>query len=146
MPKKGKEPAGLRRWRLAQKAKRSARKAARSSPKTRKVKTMARRRYGRKAGKRTHKTSTWKILKGAVYVGAVAAPLYTIYAANGGGKVGAMNAAKHAAFIDTNDGSFSEKNGMYVWAPVAMVGLVDFISSKTGIQRKVSQGIRGILG
>lgn len=56
MARKGKEPAGLRRWRLAQKAKKTARRTARSAP-TRKVKTMARRRYGKRRGHRTMKPS-----------------------------------------------------------------------------------------
>lgn len=54
MPKKGKEPPGLRRYRLAQKRKKMARKPQTSKKKARKtkVRTMARRgRKSRKSGK-----------------------------------------------------------------------------------------------
>lgn len=145
MAKKGKEPAGLRRYRLARKAKKAKR---RSSPKPqRKVKNMARRRsYARKRSGGRKKFSAWKMAKGIAYTGAVAAPLYTIYAANGGGALGATNALKHAAFINTADGSFSLANGAYVWAPVAALGIIDFITTKVGLQRSIQRGINGLIG
>jgi hypothetical protein len=50
MPKKGKEPAGLRRWRLAHKNRNAGRKVKKIKRTKRKVTTMARRRYSRKRG------------------------------------------------------------------------------------------------
>jgi len=62
MARKGKEPAGLRRYRLEQKRKKAGRKAVRAAPK-RKVKTMARRRsYGKRRGRKSRKMGITKML------------------------------------------------------------------------------------
>lgn len=144
MAKKGKEPAGLRKWRLAQKAKKT--KRASSPKKTRKVKTMASRRsYGRKRTSRK-KFSTWKMAKGVLYTGAVALPMYTGYQQLGGGSVGAQGVVKAACFVDPATNQFSFAHGAQIWTPVAVLAAVDFITSKVPIQAKIRNGVNSILG
>jgi len=145
MAKKGKEPAGLRRYRLAQKAKKN--KRATSRPKTqRKVKTMARRRsYGKKRSGGRKKFSAWRMAKGVMYTGAVALPIYGAYTQGGGGAAGATAAVKAAAFMNP-EGQFSLAHGAQIWTPVAILAVVDFATTKLPIQQKISKGINNLLG
>jgi len=146
MARKGKEPAGLRKWRLAQKRKAAGRKASRPKQ-TRKVKTMARRRsYSRKRRGHGKKFSAWKMAKGLIYTGAIAAPMYQSYTQLGGGATGAVGTMKNAAFVDAQTGTFSLAAGAQIWTPVAAVMLVDFVTTKIPVQRYISRGVNNLLG
>jgi hypothetical protein len=87
------------------------------------------------------KKSLWTLGKGALYVGAVAAPMYAYYEAGGKGSAAAVNAIKAAAFIDPGTDSFSFEKGAQIWTPVAAVALVDFVTSKVGLQKRISSAI-----
>ena len=102
-------------------------------------------RKGRK-GSRRNSFSPWKTAKGAIYVGSVAAPMYTAYQQLGGGAAGATGTLKAAAFMDPATGTFSMAHGAQIWAPVAAVAVVDFVTTKLPIQRLISRGFRNILG
>lgn len=104
----------------------------------------ARRSYGARKTKRGHsKKGMFKLVKGIVYAGALAAPLYTAYEQAGGGKAGVIGTAKAAAFMN-QEGQFSISSGAQIWAPVAAVAVVDFITTKIPIQRAISRGFRNI--
>jgi len=145
MARKGKEPAGLRRYRLEQKRKKAGRRKARAAPK-RKVRTMARRRYGRK---RSRKQSTFGLVKGVVYAGSIAGPAYTRYAAlKAAGKPTGEALAKTAtgfAFMDW-EGNFDAMTGAECWGPVAVLTVVDLVSSRVGLQRRIARGLSQLLG
>ncbi len=98
-----------------------------------------------KGKKRYSKKSAWKMAKGAIYVGAVAAPMLVAYKQSGEGIEGAKKTAMAAAFMN-NDGGFSFDHGKQIWAPVAALAIVDVISSKTGVQRRIAAAINGIIG
>ena len=101
---------------------------------------MARRR--KKKGGSRRKTG-WKMVKGALYVGAVAAP----GVARLGGDYSSANVAnmvKAYAFIDPSTNKFSLADGAQMWTPVAAVAVVDLVTSKIGLQRRIAQGIAGI--
>ena len=102
---------------------------------------MARRRKARRKSK-----SMWKTVKGVVYLGSIAAPAYANYVAGGEGKNGVITIFQKAGFVDPATGSFSFEAGASQWTPVAAVALVDFATSRIGLQRKVAQGVNGILG
>jgi hypothetical protein len=102
---------------------------------------MARRKKSRKKSK-----SMWKLTKGIIYTGAIAAPMYGAYQQAGGGAEGATAAFKAAAFVDPATGNFSFSHGAQIWTPVAAVALVDFATSKIGLQKRIGQGVSGLLG
>jgi len=126
----------------------SGKKKNTSRPKkARKVKTMARRRsYGRKRSSGRKKFSAFKLVKGVVYTGAVALPMYQAYTQLGGGATGATGAIKAAAFIDPATGSFSMAHGAQIWMPVAALAVVDFVTTKIPIQQKISRGVNNLIG
>lgn len=94
---------------------------------------------------RRSKKSAFRAAKGALYVGAVALPMYQAYNQLGGGANGAAGAVKAAAFMDAS-GNFSMAHGAQIWKPVAVLTVVDIVTSKTGIQRRIARAISGILG
>jgi len=141
MAKKGKEPAGLRRYRLAQKAKKN--KRATSRPKTqRKVKTMARRRsYGKKKSSGKNKFGMWKMVKGVAYTGSIIAPGYIAYTS---GLTPAQTVQRYAGI--GIDGKFAMDHLYQMWTPVVAVAVIDFATTKLPIQRYISRGVNNLLG
>jgi len=99
-----------------------------------------------KKGRKSSKFSPWKTAKGIIYIGSVAAPMYTGYQQLGGGAEGATGVLKAAAFMDPRTGKFSLASGAQIWTPVAAVAAVDFVTTKLPIQRLISRGFRNILG
>ena len=100
---------------------------------------------GKKKGSRRSKKSAWKMAKGALYAGAVAAPMYVAYKQSGEGVEGAKKTLMAAAFMN-NNGGFSFDHGKQIWAPVAAIAIVDVLSTKVGLQRRLSAAINGIIG
>jgi len=148
MARKGKEPAGLRKWRLAQKRKASGRKV-RAAPKTsRRQRTMARRNFRRKGTRKSGK-SPIRMVKGIIYAGSIAAPALHAYSYyKGTGKTGADLAQAvilSYAGIDANSKKFDWAVVSSMYAPVAIVAAGDIVTSKLGLQRRLAQGLRGIL-
>lgn len=103
---------------------------------------MAKRRYKKS---RRHGKSAWGMLKGAMYVGAIAAPMYLGYQQLGGGINGAAGVMRSAAFVDPATNKFSMAHGAQIWTPVAAVAIVDLVSSKIGVQRRISQGVSRLM-
>ncbi|GAI67398.1 unnamed protein product, partial [marine sediment metagenome] len=74
------------------------------------------------------------------------APGVARYQASGGGMAGATAAAKNYAFINEATNQFDMATGAITYTPLLAVTVVDFITSKVGLQRRVASGINGILG
>ena len=104
---------------------------------------MARRYKKRKGGRRG--ASAWGMMKGALYVGAVAAPMYQGYQQLGGGADGMVGVVKGAAFMNPRTNQFSFDHGKQIWAPVAVLAVVDLVTSKVGLQRRVAQGVSRLM-
>lgn len=150
MARKGKEPAGLRRYRLEQKRKKAKRSRGRTS-KPRKAKSMARRRrYGRRRGSRRSKKTVWKLAKGLIYTGSVAAPAYANFKHFTDSGLTTSQAAlatlEACAGYNYIDKKFDMKILADQWTPVAIVAVVDFATTKLPIQSKISRGINNLLG
>ena len=86
------------------------------------------------------------MVKGVAYAGAVAAPAYKSYVEGGGGANGAVWAVQRMAFIEPTTGEFSFSAGVTQWTPVVALTAVDLVTSKLGLQRRISQGMKSILG
>jgi len=86
------------------------------------------------------------MVKGVVYTGAVAVPMYNAYQQGGGGAAGATSAIKAAAFVDPTTGGFSLAHGAQIWTPVAAIAVVDFITTKVPIQAQIRRGVNNLLG
>lgn len=86
------------------------------------------------------------MVKGVAYTGAIAAPMYVAYEQLGGGAQGAIGAVRAACFVDPVTNKISLAHGAQIWGPVAVLGIVDFITTKVPIQQKISRGINNILG
>lgn len=71
--------------------------------------------------------------------------MYQAYNQGGGGANGAASTIKAAAFMDSS-GNFSLDHGKQIWMPVAVLTVVDVVSSKLGLQRRISSAINGIIG
>lgn len=99
---------------------------------------MARRRNKKS---RRHGKSAWGMMKGVLYTGAVAIPMYLGYQQLGGGINGAAGVMKAAAFVDPATNKFSMAHGAQIWTPVAALAIVDIVSSKLGAQRRISSNI-----
>ena len=100
------------------------------------------RRKGKKS--RRSKKSAFGMMKGVLYVGSVAAPMYMAYNQLGGGAKGAQGVMQAAAFMNQNN-QFSLDHGKQIWAPVAALAIVDLVSSKVGIQRRIATGMSKML-
>jgi hypothetical protein len=101
---------------------------------------MARR---RKKSYRRKKTA-FKLVKGVLYGGAIALPMYTGYNQLGGGADGAIGVIKSAAFVDPSSNKFSLAHGAQIWTPVAALTVVDLATSKLGLQRYISRGLSNL--
>lgn len=146
LPKKYAKMGFKKGWAAYRRSK-GSRKASRTSrPRT--VKRMARRRSyrGRKRASGSRKFNPWKLMKGIVYTGAIAAPAYEGYKQLGGGSAGAIGVAKSMAFVDAQTNQFSLAAGAQMWTPVAAVAVVDFVTTKLPIQRIIGRGVRNLLG
>ena len=100
------------------------------------------RRKGKKGGRR--KKGGFQLVKGGLYAGAIIAPLAVAYQQSGGGAEGAKNAVMAAAFVDPTTNKFSMVHGAQIWTPVAALAVVDVVTSKVGLQRRIARGLSAL--
>lgn len=85
-------------------------------------------------------------MKGALYVGAVAIPIYDRYTTWGGAfKDKASATMSEVCFYDPEAKKFSLTSGAKIWTPVGVLTVVDLVTSKVGLQRRISSAVSGIL-
>ncbi len=99
---------------------------------------------GKKKRKGSRKKSTWRLAKGALYAGAIAAPGIARYQASGGGLPGFEAAMKNYAFVNESTNGFDMASGAAMWTPVAVLAAMDVVTSKIGLQRRIARGLSGI--
>lgn len=146
LPKKYAKMGFKKGWAAYRGSKRK-KSVSRAAPK--KVKHMARRRYGKRRGSGKRKFSAWRMAKGLMYTGAIALPAYqrfVFYDGKNNPSVGAAAVVRQFAFMNPETGAFDFAKGAEVWAPVAILAAVDFATTKLPIQRKISKGINNLLG
>lgn len=140
LPKKYAKMGFKKGW-AAYRASKRKKSVPRAAPK--KVKHMARNKKAKRSGRR--KFSTWGMMKGVLYTGAVAIPIYTAYTQFGGGAKGAEGAIKAACFVSP-DNKFDFARGAQIWTPVAALAVVDFATSKLPIQSRIRNGVNRLIG
>lgn len=139
MGKKGKEPAGLRRWRLAQKRKKSSRSRASTAP-TRSRKSMARRRYGKKR----RKSSKQAVPIGQTAVFAV--PIWESYEKYGFTKYTLSSSMRKITGYNPLDGSMNYETGIKnALVLLAMSTLGRKVANRTGANKFVKKITMGYL-
>lgn len=93
------------------------------------------------------KKSMFKVAKGVVYTGAIVAPMYQAYDQLSGTTADrVVGVLKCMAFMDPTTSKFSFAHGAQVWGPLGGITLLDWGTSKLGLQRRVSSAISGLLG
>lgn len=135
MARKGKEPAGLRRYRLAQKRKKAGRKRKVRAAPTRRKTTMARRRSRRKGSRRKDKRVPITVALPVIY------PFMEAYAYSGGDLkytlTGGANAFVPVATYKEQGMTAAAARAAQTWVPITFGALLGRTSIVKSINKRL---------